>query len=1188
MISWLRRSRVSSHEHSVAEHRRELMPRAAGLAALIVLAVAGAPVSARAAALDDIQAAVPAGYYRMPALRGDVLIFVSEGDLWRVPAGGGRATRLTTHAGEELHPAISPDGKTLAFTATYEGPTEVYTMPIDGGLPTRRTWGASRTTFVGWTPDNKVLYSTREYSTLPSSQLVTIDLATNARERIPLYEADQGAHNADSSSLFFTRLPFQNSQTKRYKGGYIQQLWRFDRNATEAVPLTTDFPGTSKDPMIAGDWSDARVVFATDRDGIMNIWSMLPDGKDLKQHTFHKDFDVATPEIDNTGGAARVVYQHGADIFMLNVASGATAAVPITLSSDFDQMRERWIKNPASFITSFSPSPDGDRLAIAARGRVFVAPAKQGRFVEVTKQLENAAPGVSTTGGGGVRYRTVRFTPDGKSLLALSDRSGEVEFWTLPANGVGDAAQLTSDSTVLRWEGVPNPDGTLLAHHDKDQRLFITTIATKETKKIAESKIDNFAMLSWSPDGKFLAFVENADNLAQVVRVYSVDSGAVSTLTSDRWDSFAPRFSPDGKWLYFLSDRNIRTSVPSPWGPLAPQPFFDRRTKVYAYALQPGTRSPWQPKDELMAADKDKKEEDKAEKKDDTQKPILPADGAPAADAAKPAESKDEKKDDAKDDKKDSKKDEKKKVKVEIAFDSLQSRLIEVPVPAGNYSGLAMNDKALFFLTRDSGPEPKSNLVGVAIANEKIEIKTIVPDVRGFELTDDGKKIAVRKDDKFFIIDAAAATADLADKGVDLSGWTMSLAPERDWAQMYADAWRLLRDYFYARNMHGVDWKAVRAKYEPLIARVRSRAELNDVLAQVTGELSALHHFVRGGDLRQGEDRIGLAYLGGILARDEAKGGHRVESIYEFDPDEVGEIPPLARFGVEVKVGDVITHINGVPTLSVPDPNVLLRNQAGKQVLLRVQPAAKADGSTPPARDVIVVPIDSGADLDIRYNAWQVSRRRMVETLGDNQIGYVHLRAMGPDNIAEWAKGFFPVFNRQGLIIDVRRNQGGNIDSWILGHLLRRPWMFWNQRIGQQPLWNMQYAFRGHVVVLCDPFTASDGETFSGGFQRLGLGKVIGMRTWGGMIWLTSSNTLVDEGLAAAGEFGVFGPEGLWLIEGHGVDPDIVVDNLPHATFKGEDAQLNAAIEHLKKLIAEKPVPPVVAPALPDKSFPKK
>ncbi len=361
------------------------------------------------------------------------------------------------------------------------------------------------------------------------------------------------------------------------------------------------------------------------------------------------------------------------------------------------------------------------------------------------------------------------------------------------------------------------------------------------------------------------------------------------------------------------------------------------------------------------------------------------------------------------------------------------------------------------------------------------------------------------------------------------------------------------------------------------MARVASRDELSDLLAQMVSELKALHIFVSGGDARKAPEEIEVGSLGAELARDPSGGGWRVTRVYAADPDFPSRLSPLRQAGAGVGQGDVIESVNGIAALSVSDPAALLRNQAGRQVLLHVKAKAGA------ARDVIVVPMTTRDAQDLRYDDWEYVRRRRVEEAGKSAIGYVHLRAMGGGNFTEWARDYYPIFRRQGLIIDVRHNGGGNIDSWILGKLLRKAWFYWQDRVGD-PSWNMQYAFRGHMVVLVDQWTASDGEAFAEGFRRLGLGKVIGMRTWGGEIWLTGSNVLVDNGIATAAEFGVYGPEGRWLIEGHGVDPDVVVDNLPRATFDGKDEQLDAAIRYLEKKIESEPVKDPAPPAFPKKA----
>jgi tricorn protease len=1073
----------------------------------------------------------PQGYYRFPAIHGDTVIFTAEGDLWKVGVGGGVAQRLTTHPGQETNPAISPDGASVAFSAQYEGPTEVYVMPINGGLPTRLTYEGGRATVVGWTPENKVLYATLQHSTLPEVQLAAVDPHTGARTPVPLSEASDGTYDGTTGTLFFTRLPFQGSHTKRYRGGMAQQIWKLEPGARQAVSLTGDYAGTSKAPMA---WQ-GRIYFASDRDGTMNLWSMDEDGKDLRQLTRHQGWDVASPSLSD----GRIVYQLGADLRLFDIATGADVAMSITLASDLDQLREKWVAKPMDYLTTASISPDGDRVALTARGQVFVAPVKEGRLVEATRAA-------------GVRYRHAHFMPDGKSLVALSDESGEVEWWRLPANGVGTPERLTHDGKVLRFDGVPSPDGTMIAYDDKDLVLWIYRIPDQRTIKVATSPRGGFGAFAWSPDSRWLAYTAPASNTFMTIRLYHVDDGATVPLTDDRTNSGYPAWSPDGKWIYLLSDRNLQSVVPSPWGAYQPEPFIASPTRIYAVALSPGERFPFQPADELQG-----------EQHDSETKPS-PRKGRPVREATTAAGSGPS---------------EKPKVVVAIEAKRLQERIYEVPVPPGEYDHLTTNGERLFWLSHKTSTPSEATLMTVDVANTSPKPKHLLDDVKGYELSRDGKQIMVRKGDVIAVFDAAShEKVDLAGKKVDLSAWKLVIDPREEWHQMFVEAWRLERDYFYDRHMNGVDWRAMLKKYLPLVSRVTDRAELSDLLGQMVGELSALHIFVRGGDVREGSEHIEPSSLGAELARDDRAGGYRVAHIYRADPDYPEGLSPLARPGVDVHDGDVIEAVNGVSTLSVADPSMLLRDQVGRQVLLHVTSASG------PGRDVIVTPISPRQEDDLRYSEWELTRRQRVEQMSNGQIGYVHLRAMGNRNYTEWARQFYPVYDRAGLIVDVRHNRGGNIDSWILEKLLRKAWFYWQPRIGQ-PYWNMQYAFRGHVVVLVDQRTASDGEAFAEGFRRLGLGKVIGMRTWGGEIWLSSSNFLVDKGIATAAETGVYGPEGEWLIEGHGVDPDIVVDDPPAATFRGEDAQLDAAVHDLQEQIRDHPVPVPLPPAYPDKSW---
>jgi tricorn protease len=1089
------------------------------------------------------------GYYRYPAIHGDTIIFTAEGDLWSVSTKGGTARRLTSNPGKEFQPAISPDGQTVAFSAEYEGPIDVYTMPVDGGLPQRRTWDGDALA-AGWTPDGRLLVRTTRYSTLPDPKLAAID-STGKKEILPLAQAASGSYSEDGKTLFFTRLDRQPSSTKRYQGGTAENIWRYEAGS-EAVLLTGDWPGTSNNPM---DW-DGRVYFLSDRDGVMNIYSMDKDGKNLKEHTHQHGFDIQSASLSD----GRIVYQCGADLWLLDLKTGEDAIINITLVSDFDQLRDHWVKKPLEYLTATHVAPDGTAAVFTARGEVFTLPVDSGRIVKVA-------------GRSGVRYREARYMPDGKSIIALSTESGETEFWKYPANGVGSPEQWTNDSKVLRWEGVPSPDGKWLAHRDKDQQLWLYDIAAKQQKRIAQSMEGDFDDLTWSPDSQWLAYVETPHNTFNQIKILNAKTGAIETITSDRYNSMNPVWSSDGKWLYFLSDRALTTTVDSPWGTRQPDPFFDRSMKIYELALTAGLRSPFAPVDELHPDHLEtpaKPEETKPDKKNEPKKKETKKDEGKKVEANK----EEGKKDDAK----------KPVPVVNIDFKDLALRLSEVPVPAGNYSALQATEKRLCWLERSGEIPPKKALVCVDIANKGLPKEAVVEDVKNYEISLDRKKLLVQKPEEFYIFDSDLKAAGLTDAKVlakakiDLAKWTFATNPRAEFRELFLDAWRLERDYFYDRNMNGVDWKQMRERYLPLVDRVADRDELNNVIAQMVSELSALHIFVFGGDSRKPADQVDLATLGAVLRRDEQAGGYVVQHIYLHDPDLPKEVPPLARPDSNVHEGEVIVSIDGEPLLGVADERMLLRGKAGRQVFLRVKSAA---GQT---RDVIVTPISAKDDGNMLYKEWELSRRQKVEADSQGHIGYVHLRAMGSGDIEQWAREFYPVFDRQGLIIDMRHNEGGNIDSWLLGKLLRPAWFWWQPRIGN-PSSNMQYAYGGHIVVLCDQETASDGEAFAEGFRRLGLGKVIGMRTWGGEIWLSASNRLADSGIATAAETGVYGPEGKWLIEGHGVDPDIVVDNLPHASFAGGDAQLDAALQYLKDQIQKDPRPVPKAPPYPNKAF---
>lgn len=1118
--------------------------------------------------LTTLLHAASAGFYQQPALRGDTVLFVAEGDIWRTTPGGGVAQRLTTHAGWENRPAIAPDGKQVAFSAIIDGKAELYTIPIDGGLPVRHTFDNSSPKRISWTPDGRILFATDKHSTLPDTQLVELNPITHERKVVPLAQASDGCYG-DDGTLYFVRLPKQSSATKRYRGGWIENLWKFKAGDAEATRLEPQDKSTSRSPM----WWLGRIYFVSDRDGTMNLWSMKPDGSDAKQHTKHVDMDVKSPALDE----GRIVYQLGADLRLLDLASGKDAPINISLISDFDQQREQWVKKPFEYLTTWGASPNGDRVVLTARGEVFVAPFEPGRLVEL---LRNE----------GVRYRNATFLPDGKTLLLQSDASGEIEFWTAPANGTEAPKQITSDGKRFRFGGKPSPDGKWFAWGDKDMKLWVYGFDKKETKLITTAPGDTIRSdFAWSPDSQWIAFSQEAANTYKQIKICRVTDLKIETITTDRTNSYSPAWSPDGKWLYFLSDRELRTVVESPWGLWQPEPFYTDTVKIYHLALKKGERSPFRPADELSATSTPSTSPTKSATATSTSSLSsstvnrLESLIRPMVERMLEEKGTEKPRNDGQTKTGTSKTPAKPEVKkpsapsVIIDLDGLATRLEEVPVPAGNYEDLTVGSKYLYFTSKPAGFNTKKALKHYEITGKPHSTATMAEDINGYELCLKDNKMVVKKGDAFYTIDANASAPVNLSNSAETAGWAFTIDPREEWKQIYVESWRMMRDYFYDRGMHGLDWNAIRKKYEPLVDRVTERNELTSIISDMLGELTALHIYVRFGDDRDVPDVIETAGLGAPLERDEKAGGWRVTDLWQSDPEFPNKKSPLTKPGIDVVKGDIITKINGRSTLSVPHPDALLRNQVGKQVLLEIKSGDKT-------RQAIFKPINAEADFNLRYEHWEYTRRLKTEELGKGQIGYVHLRAMGEDDIAQWARDFYPVFQRQGLIIDVRHNRGGNIDSWILEKLLRKAWSYFAPVTGQ-PHWNMQYAFRGHLVVLCDHFTASDGEGFSEGFRRLGLGKVIGTRTWGGQIWLSAQRWLVDSGMATAAEMGVYSPEGQWLIEGEGVHPDIEVDNLPHQTFLGKDAQLEAGVKHLQDLIAKDPRPPVPVPPHPKKRF---
>jgi tricorn protease len=1098
-------------------------------------------------------------YYRFPAIRGDAVVFTAEGDLWKASAHGGPAQRLTTHAGAETNAAISHDGKWIAFSASYEGAQEAYVMPIAGGLPRRLTFENGAVLVLGWTAQGEVLVSTQDAKG-PSAHRIAaaVHPATLARRVFAVADANDAVLDDAGKTLYFTRygLALTNDNVKRYQGGAHAQLWRYDLGgSTEAELLLAADAGNSKRPM----WWQGRVYFISDRDGCDNLWSMAPDGSDPRQLTQHKDWDVRNAAL----GDGRIVYQLGADLQVLELAGGtaagaATAATEpqplhISLVSDFDQQRARQIRSPLDNLTNVQIAGKVERIVLTARGRVSVAGTGAQRRVEI------AIPE-------GARAREAVFSADDRWVYAIVDSTGENEIWKFAADGSGHGEQLTRDGNSHRWQLYPSPDGKWLGHTDKKGRFWLLDLASKNNMLIddaGKSGVDKHDEILWSPDSRNLALVRAASTeQREQIGLYQLETRHLEFVTSDRYTSTSPVFAPDGKWLYFLSARNFQLANGAPWGDRNMGPVFDKRTGVYALALQPGNRFPFKPDDELN------KPGDK------------PAEGAVEKEAEKAAEKVVEKAAEKAAEK--SGADAKKKAPSSpaIVFAGLAGRLYEVPLAAGNYRSLAMDDKRLYFLEAD-GNEGKYNLKTLAIAGNGPTAEVFATGVREYDLSSDKKHVYYRSfaagapGDMLVVEAGAKAPTDTSKARIKVDDWTFTSNPRLEWKQMFNDAWRMHRDFLYDTSMRGVNWNTVHDKYAPLVERVTDRAELNDVLGMMISEVGALHSQIAPGDIRRPAPEGNPSGLGAVLTRTAE--GYRVDRIYRSEAELPSERAPLAQPDANVQEGDTITAVNGKSVLEARDIADLLLNQADRQVLLNV----KRPNEKGVTRAVIVTPVNMARQTALRYSDWEQSRASQVEAASKGRIGYLHLRAMGPRDIASFARDFYANVNREGLIIDVRRNNGGNIDSWIIEKLLRKAWAFWASP-GVQPASNMQNTFRGHLVVLVDQLTYSDGETFAAGIKALGLGPLVGKRTAGAGVWLSDNNRLSDNGMARVAENGQFGTaDGQWLIEGVGVVPDVEVDNLPHATFMGQDRQLEVALELLEKKLKEQPVRPLQPQAIP-------
>ena len=736
------------------------------------------------------------------------------------------------------------------------------------------------------------------------------------------------------------------------------------------------------------------------------------------------------------------------------------------------------------------------------------------------------------------RARAAVMDEAGEWVYAIVDQGERGEIWRFSADGSATAEQLTFDASDHRWNLTLSPDGKWLIHHDKSARLWKLDLETMDNTLVLENSSMNdedFAGFSFSPSGRYLAFSTSDERpVGSVVAVHDLIDGETVRITSDKYVSYAPAFSDDGDWLYFLSERNFRASPSSPWGDRNMGVNFDNRVMLFALALAEDLTFPFADPTEFSVMEDEEEETETSD--NDTS-----ADEADAEEESPPP-----------------------------GIDWLASaeRLFQVPVPAGNYSNLSATADRLYVL--DDG-----TLKSLAFEPEA-EFAEFTSRVRDYQLSNDGSKLFFRtggNNPTLAIVPAGAkAPDDLGDHRLRTRGWRISIDPAQEWQQLFLDGWRMHRDFAFDPDMRGVDWSAVRDRLLPLAARIGHRSDLSNLFAQMASEIGILHSQVNGGDFPE-DDEVGvLASLGARYA--PVDGGLEILQIYAGERERPDSLGPLHKPGLDIQVGDIITQVNNRPISNRGDLEQALMFQSGQQVLLETSRNGELAKN-------IVTPVSTGAENMLRYTDWTGANARKVSEASDGEIGYLHMRAMTGSDLNAFARDFFPQNRMSGLILDVRDNSGGNIDSIIINQFLKQAWAFWEFEPGGPTYPNMQETFRGHLAVLVNAGTYSDGESFAAGIKALNLGPIIGERTAGAGVWLSDRNRLADGGISRIAESPQYGLDGRWLIEGEGISPDIEVVAEPHALFNGEDQQLDAAIEYLQRRIADEPIPELRPQPLP-------
>jgi tricorn protease len=1058
---------------------------------------------------------------RFPAIHGNRIVFTYAGDLYAVAATGGVARRLTSDIGFEMFARFSPDGKSLAFTGQYDGNTEVYLMPSDGGIPKRLTWTATlgrddvsdrmgpNNLVIGWKDDGHILFRSRrtEWNDF-LGKLYLASAAGGPVEELPLPRGGFASYSADGQQLVYNRVFREFRTWKRYRGGMADDVWLYDFK-TKATTNLTNNPALDIIPM----WKGNKVYFVSDRDESyrLNLFSYDLGTKQTKKLTAFTEFDIKFPSLGDTA----IVFENGGSLYRFDLATEKTEKVPVTIAEDLGGGRPVSVDVSRS-VTNYEIAPDGSRALFGSRGEVFSVPAKYGPTRNITRTP-------------GVHDRDSKWSPDGRWVSYISDATGEDEIWIAPQDGQGAPVQLTKGSDNYKFNPIWSPDSKRIAWSDRKQRLLFVDVESKAVTTVVESPAGQVRDYSWSPDSRWMAYGKPEDEGMGRLFLYSLDSKQSTPVTDGWFPVSGPEFSADGKLLFFVSARSFSPT----YGQTEFQHVYNDMSRIYFVTLAKDTKSPLAPRsDEVKVA------------ADTPAAPKPPGEGGEAG-AAKTQEAG--------------------AARSKVDLDGIASRIGVVATPAANYRALRSVGNRLYY-GRGSTREPAA----LFVYDFDKQAETNLGSATGYEISVDGKKMLVSSGGRYAIIDTPTARFELRDY-LDTSDLKVTVDRHAEWKQIFDESWRQMRDFFYAPNMHGLDWPAVKAKYAPLVQHVNHRADLTYIIGEMIGELNAGHTYVGGGDLPR-PNRIPMGLLGARLERDAATKFFKITRILKGQNWDPALRSPLTEIGVTAREGDYIVAVDGRSTAELSDIWEALSGKANKQVTLKVNGAPSAQG----ARDTVVIPTED--ERGLYYFGWVQGNIEKVTKATGGRVGYIHVPDMGVPGLNEFAKYFYPQTNKEAMIVDVRSNGGGNVSPMIIERLRRELVLVDIARNGT-PQTNPGAMIVGPKVLLADEFSASDGDLVTWRFKTHKIGPVIGKRTWGGVVGISGTLPFLDGGVLNKPEFSRYDVTGkAWVIEGVGVEPDIFVDNDPAREYAGEDQQLDKAIavilEQLKKQPGTLPPPP--------------